>query len=113
MWERGGEQVPAFAELCSAEVLQRSDPELPYILTTDWSQKGMGAVLSQVESLVKERPVCYASRTCNPAEKTYGSCEGECLAVNMGNSAFQGVSFRFTFHACDRSRASEMVDENK
>ena len=75
----------AFAELkdrlCSAEVLRRPDPELPYILTTDWSQKGMGAVLSQVDSLGKERPVCYASRTCNPAEKNYGSCEGECLAV--------------------------------
>ena len=40
-WMWGAEQMNAFAELkerlCSAEVLRRPDPELPYILTTDWS----------------------------------------------------------------------------
>ena len=72
VWKWGEDQVIAFAQLkeklCSAEVLQRPDPELPYILTTHWSQKGMGAVLSQVDSLGKEHPVCYDSRTCNPAD---------------------------------------------
>ena len=68
-WKWEGEQTIAFAELkeklCSAEVLRRPDPELPCILTTDWSQKGMGTVLSQVDGSGKEHPVCYASRKSN------------------------------------------------
>ena len=47
----GDNQISAFNELkdkfCSAKVLRRPDSDLPYILTTDWSQKGMGAVLSR------------------------------------------------------------------
>ena len=62
-------------------MLRRLDPSLPYVLATDWSQKGVGAVLSQIDKDGKEHLVSYASRSCNPAEKNYGSCEGECLAV--------------------------------
>ena len=100
-WKWGSEQIAAFAELkdrlCSAEVLRRPNPDLPYILTTDWSQKGMGAVLSQISTEGKEHPVCYASRTCNPAEKNYGSCEGECLAVVWATQHFREYLFGTPF----------------
>ena len=65
-------------------MLRRPDSSFPYVLATDWSQKGMGVVLSQIDTEGKEHPVAYASKTCNPAEKNYGSCEGECLAAGMG-----------------------------
>ena len=84
-WHWGIDQQNSIAELkdklCTAEVLRRPDSSLPYVLATDWSQEGMGAVLSQIDLEGKEHPVSYASRSCNPAEKKYGSCEGEFLAV--------------------------------
>ena len=54
--------------LCTAEVLQRPDSAFPYTLTTDWSQKGMGAILSETDSERQEHPISYASRFCNPAD---------------------------------------------
>ena len=50
VWEWSETQQEAFAEpkeqMCSTPVLQLRDSYKPFILTTDWSQKGMGAVLS-------------------------------------------------------------------
>ena len=68
-------------KLCSDPVLQLPDAYKPFILTTDWSQHGMGAVLSQLNEEGVEHPICYASRSCNPAEQNYSSFDGECLAV--------------------------------
>lgn len=52
-WQWGEEQVVEFARLkealCSSATLRRPDPTLPFILSTDWSQQGMGATLGQVE----------------------------------------------------------------
>ena len=67
------------------------------MLATDWSQKGMGAVLSQIDKDGKEHPVSYASRSCNPAEKNYGSCEGECLAVVWATQHFREYLFGTPF----------------
>ena len=69
------------AHLCSAPVLQVPDAYKPFILTTDWSQHGTGAVLSQLDETDVEHPICYASRSCNPAEQNYSSVDGECVAV--------------------------------
>ena len=41
----------------------------------------MGAVLSQLDGEGVERPICYASRSCDLAEQNYSSFDGECLAV--------------------------------
>ena len=67
------------------------------MLATDWSKKGMGAVLSQIDVEGKEHPVSYASRTCNPAEKNYGSCKGECLAVVWATKHFREYLFGTPF----------------
>ena len=84
-WEWGEAQAAAFLELkeqlCGAAILHLPDHYSPFILTTDWSQKGMGAILSQVGKDGLEHPVCYASRSRNQAEQNYSSFEGECLAV--------------------------------
>ena len=100
-WSWGSEQEHAYADLkdklCTAGVLRRPDSSLPYVLTTDWSQRGMGAVLSQIDKDGVEHPVSYASRSCNPAEKNYGSCEGECLAVVWATQHFREYIFGSPF----------------
>ena len=49
-WSSGEKQADAFQELklqlCQAPVLQLPHAYKPFILTTDWSHKGMGGVLS-------------------------------------------------------------------
>ena len=72
-WEWGDAQEKAFLklkdQLCNAAVPRLSNSYRPFILTTGWSQRGMGAILSQVDSDGVEHPVCFASRSCNAAEQ--------------------------------------------
>ena len=58
----------------------------------------MGAILSQVGKDGEEHPVCFASRSCNPAEQNYSSFEGECLAVVWATSHFRPYLFGNSFH---------------
>ena len=67
--------------LSSYPVLRRPDFHRPFILHTDWSCLGIGAVLAQCEEGQHEHVVAYASRSNNKAESNYSSYEGECLAV--------------------------------
>ena len=41
----------------------------------------MGAKLNQTNKEGKEHPISYASCSYNPAERNYGRCKRECLAV--------------------------------
>ena len=56
--------------LTNSPLLAFPDPEEPYILHTDASQDGLGAVLYQKQK-GKNRVIAYASRTLSPAEKKY------------------------------------------
>lgn len=66
--------------LVNAPVLSPPDPNLPFILDTDASSVGLGAVLSQATT-EGERVVAYYSRTFNKAEKRYCVTRRELLAV--------------------------------
>ncbi|CAI5471022.1 unnamed protein product [Closterium sp. Yama58-4] len=81
-WEEPQEQaLRGLMEAVKAgAVLKLPDGQQPFILYTDWSSIGMGAVLSQMDSGV-EKVVAFASRTCSPAEANYSSYEGEGLAA--------------------------------
>ena len=57
-------------DLVSAPVLGYPDPKLPYILDTDASAVGVGAVLSQVQE-GKERVIAYYSKTLAPPKRNY------------------------------------------
>ena len=51
-----------------------------FIVTTDASDIGMGAILS-LQQQSDERPVAFASKAFNAAEKNYSATEKECKAV--------------------------------
>ena len=55
--------------------------EKPFILYTDASEEGIGAVLHQKDDQSKERIIAYVSRVLNQYEKNYSIIEKECLAI--------------------------------
>jgi hypothetical protein len=85
-------------KLTSAPVLMYPDFDKPFILYTDASQIGLGAVLSQKGDDGKEHVIVYASRTLNSAEKNYSTTEQECLAIVWAVKYFRHYIFgsRFT-----------------
>ena len=54
--------------------------DLPFVLQTDASSTGLGAVLLQ-EFEDSLHPVCFASRKLLDREKRYSTIERECLAI--------------------------------
>ncbi|KAK3749135.1 hypothetical protein QZH41_001123 [Actinostola sp. cb2023] len=74
--------------LSSSQVLVHFNPKLPVILETDASQYGVGAVISHRFPNGDERPIAYASRSLNPAEKNYSQIHKEALAIIFGITKF-------------------------
>ncbi|UYV69302.1 K02A2.6-like [Cordylochernes scorpioides] len=78
------EQEQSFQILKSAlttdPVLGHFKEDAEILVHTDASGYGVGAVLTQLVER-KEKPIAYASRTLNAAERNYSTTERECLAV--------------------------------
>jgi hypothetical protein len=62
-------------------ILRRPKFNKVFILHTDWSALGIGAILGQLDEEGKEYVIIYASRSNNKVENNYSSYEGECPAV--------------------------------
>ena len=56
----------------------------PFLLETDASKEGLGAVLSQKQDDARFHPVTFGSRSLMPAEKNYHSSKLEFLALKWG-----------------------------
>ena len=74
--------------LASDPVLALPDVVKTFILRTDASLVGLGAVLLQYHEDVP-RPVAYASRKLLPREQRYSTIERECLAIVFGVDKFK------------------------
>ncbi len=80
----GPEEEEAFQRvktaLTSEPILRAPDFSCPFLVQTDASDTGLGAVLSQVQD-GEEHPVVYISRKLSPAEQHYAAVKKEALAV--------------------------------
>ena len=77
------------ASLSSQPVLANPDYDRPFILQTDASERGIGAVLSQKTDDDFDKPIAYFSRKLLPRETRYASIEKECLAIVAALQHFQ------------------------
>ncbi|GES88280.1 enzymatic polyprotein, putative [Rhizophagus clarus] len=83
-------------KLTQAPIVRYPDFEKPFLLYTDASLIGIGAVLAQKDSK-DEYVVAYASRTLAPAEKNYAITELEYLAIIWAVKYFRHYLFRIHF----------------
>ena len=75
-------------KLISAPVLSYPSLHKPFVLETDASIEGLGAILSQPQDDGFLHPVAYASRSFTAAERNYSVTELETLAVVWGITHF-------------------------
>ena len=68
-------------KITSAPVLVFPDYNKPFLLETDASKEGLGAVLSQKQDDGRYHPVAFGSRTLTQSEKNYHSSKLEFLAL--------------------------------
>ena len=70
-------------------ILKYPDFDKEFILQTDASDYGVGAVLSQIQDDGHDHPIAYASATLNKHERNYSVTEKECLAVVFAVKVFR------------------------
>lgn len=73
--------------LCKAPILKLPDVNRPFVLRTDASDTGLGAMLLQENNGVLF-PVAFASKKLNPTQRRYSVVERECLAIVWGLEKF-------------------------
>ena len=88
----GHEEQESFEKMkmfmSQAPVLAYPDPKLPYIVDTDASLYGVGAVISQVQG-GDERAIAFYSKTLSPAEQNYCTTRRELLSVILAVKHFR------------------------
>ena len=80
------------AKLADTPILHLPDVDRPFILRTDASETGIGAVLLQEFDGVKF-PVAFASKKLLDRERRYSTIERECLAVVWAVHKFQAYLY--------------------
>ena len=69
------------ADCLQAPILAFPDFNKPFLLETDTSRRGLGAVLSQKQADGRYHPIAYASCVMNETEQKYHSNKQEFLAL--------------------------------
>ena len=99
--------------LCSDAVLKSPDFDQPFVLQTDASDRGIGAVLSQYDDKGQERPIAFYSRKLLPREERYSVVEKECLAIKLATHAFRVYLLGRPFTIQTDHRALEWLNRLK
>ena len=99
--------------LCSSPILQSPDFSRPFILQTDVSDRGVGAVLSQQGEDGVEHPVSYYSWKLLPREQRYSTVEKELLAIKLATNAFKVYLLGQKFTIVTDHRSLEWLDRLK
>lgn len=82
-WSKDAEQSFRAVKnsICTSRVLHQFDPSRPTFVTSDASDKGAGALLSQSDSSGREYAISFWSQRFSQAEKKYSVTEKETLAA--------------------------------
>ena len=99
--------------LYSFPVLRSPDFQKLFILQTDASDYGVGAVLSQEDENGDDHPVAYFSRKLLPRVQQYSTIEKECLAIKLATHAFCVYLLGRQFTIQTDHRALEWLDQLK
>lgn len=99
--------------LCESPVLQSPDFARPFVLQTDASERGVGAVLAQRGEDNCDHPVAFFSRKLLPREQRYSTIEKECLAIRLGIQAFRVYLLGHPFCIQTDHRALQSLDRLK
>ena len=99
--------------LTTAPVLQTPDFSKMFIVQTDASERGVGAVLSQVGESGEDKPVAYFSKKLLTREENYSTVEKECLAIKLATQAFRVYLLGRPFVVQTDHRALEWLDRVK
>ena len=100
-------------KLCSQPILTSPDFTKEFILQTDASAWGIGAVLSQQDNDNIEHPIAYYSRKLLPRETRYSTIEKECLAIKAATHHFRVYLLGRKFTIQTDHRALEWLDRLK
>lgn len=76
-------------QLCTAPVIAYPTFDRMFSLYTDYSDFGLGVVLSQEDDHGAERVVAYASRAMSDRERKYATTEKEALEIHYGTEHFR------------------------
>lgn len=99
VWNKECEERFRRAKEClvAAPILTCPDFTKPFVIQTDASDFGIGAVLTQ-DFEDGEKVICYLRRSLNRNERNYPTTEKECLAVLWSieklRPYFEGVRFK-------------------
>lgn len=75
--------------MTSNTVLRSPDFSRTFVLQTDASERGVGAVLSQNDDNGIEHPIAFYSRKPLQRERKYSTIEKECLAIKLATHALR------------------------
>ncbi|XP_042145831.1 uncharacterized protein LOC121045858 [Ixodes scapularis] len=102
--------------LVQTPVLKAPDYDQTFVVQCDASDRGIGAVLSQVDEQGNERPILYISRKLTVREEAYSTSEKECAclvwAVQKLSCYLAGTKFIVETDHCPLSWLQNMSHKN-